>query len=433
MSDLGTLDRMRSPLLVVAVWLGTCIAPNISLGQDELPAATPAKLAVRPWLHPAEWLRVVGADAFGRASWLPNEPDTGEKTALDGGMTWTSTFAEREAHTHDSRTMMSGQAQVSSPLWSGTMTADVNFLAVESPNSIGLWAEPNRWLRVAVNESWGPVSAGVRFESAGPELERVTGGRVKEETEGSEAWIEGRAGPVRLRFSGGRFWDNLADYPWQPRTTKTQGGASMEIALPLGARLGLGYQGGLAERQSGPRSRTALGAELQTSAFHNLVTSIYRSGSTWSVAVSSTYSPSSDLRNGDRETVTLATDVSATFRLLKSLTLTHAVGIAEDTYEWAGTTSQTTSASLWVSWTSVLEGVDVTVSGSYARNRTGDDLNDATAVSAAAGLVWRLPRTRPAGASLALEVGSNHYLDRVTASAGSKEVYAMLTFRIKTF
>jgi hypothetical protein len=163
------------------------------------------------------------------------------------------------------------------------------------------------------------------------------------------------------------------------------------------------------------------------------VTSIYRSGSTWSVAVSSTYSPSSDLRNGDRETVTLATDVSATFRLLKSLTLTHAVGIAEDTYEWAGTTSQTTSASLWVSWTSVLEGVDVTVSGSYARNRTGDDLNDATAVSAAAGLVWRLPRTRPAGASLALEVGSNHYLDRVTASAGSKEVYAMLTFRIKTF
>jgi hypothetical protein len=52
---------------------------------------------------------------------------------------------------------------------------------------------------------------------------------------------------------------------------------------------------------------------------------------------------------------------------------------------------------------------------------------------AAADLVWRLRQVGSTRASLTLEVGSNHYLDTVTAPAGTAEVYGMLTLRIATF
>jgi hypothetical protein len=49
------------------------------------------------------------------------------------------------------------------------------------------------------------------------------------------------------------------------------------------------------------------------------------------------------------------------------------------------------------------------------------------------GRVWRLRQVGSTRASLALEVGSNHHLDAVTAPAGTAEVYGMLTLRIATF
>ena len=128
-------------------------------------------------------------------------------------------------------------------------------------------------------------------------------------------------------------------------------------------------------------------------------------------------------------------DLSATLRLPASVTITPALGIAEDTYEWSGARSQTTGASVSVSWASVLEGVDLSVSGSYARSQmTGDigDTDNATA-GAAAGVVWRLRRAARVKTSLAFEVGSNYYFDKVTAAVGNAEVYGVVTLRIASF
>jgi hypothetical protein len=66
---------------------------------------------------------------------------------------------------------------------------------------------------------------------------------------------------------------------------------------------------------------------------------------------------------------------------------------------------------------------------------TGDigDTDDATAVNAAAGVVWRLRRAARVKTSLAFEVGSNHYVDKVTTAAGYAEVHGVVTLRIASF
>jgi hypothetical protein len=104
-------------------------------------------------------------------------------------------------------------------------------------------------------------------------------------------------------------------------------------------------------------------------------------GAAWSLTVSSTYAPSNDLRNRAQETTSLTHDVSASLQLLPSITIMPAVSVTEDAYEWSGIRSQTTSASVSVSWISILEGVDLTVWGSYARNKTADNLYDGTAIN----------------------------------------------------
>ncbi len=415
-------------LLVCTLWIAALGSPGPANGQERGPAAG-AVLAVRPW---SEWAQFVDPDG---ATWL-GSPDEPASTTSYQDIPWKNSFEQRQAGAHDGRTLIEWRARASSTLWSGTLTGDVDLLAVEPPNSVGLDTEARRWLRLAVKEAWGPVTLGVRGESASPGLEGVTGGRVKTETEGAEAWVEGREGPAGLRLSGGQFRDNLANYPWQPRTTKTQGGAAADVALPVGLTLRPSYQGGVAESEPGPRPRGLATVGPSGSTFHNLTSSLSRSGQAGALTISSTYVPSRDVRDPERETQSFSHGLSATLRLPASITITPALGIAEDTYEWSGARSQTTSASVSVSGASVLEGVDLSVSGSYARSQmTGDigDTYDGTGVNAAAGVVWRLRRAARVETSLAFGVGSNHHFDKVTAAAGYAEVYGVVTLRIVSF
>jgi hypothetical protein len=417
-------------LTVAALWLATGILPVAASGQEAPRAPGLIPLGVQPWLWPGDHSGLVERDA----PWLVRlaEQLASQQAPTLEGLSWKSAFEERQAGTHDNRRLINWRARASSSLGSGTLTGEVSVLAVEAPNSVGLGAEPRRWLRLALRETSGPLTLGARVESINPGLDGVSGGGSKNEREGGEAWIEGRGGPFRLRLSGGTFWDNLADDPWQPQTTKTQGGAALDVSLSSGVALTVGYQGGLAERAAGRGPGIALAAESGASAFQSATASVSCSRPSWTLAVSSTYTPSSDLQKADHGTVSLTHDVSATFHVLPDLTVTPTLSFAEDTYEWSGTRSQTTSASVSVSWTSVLEGVDLIVSGSYARNHTTQDVYDATSINAAAGLIWHPRRTRR-GTNLAFEVGSYHYLDRVTPSAGYAEVYAVLTFRLATF
>ncbi len=279
------------------------------------------------------------------------------------------------------------------------------------------------------------MTLGARVESTRPGLEGVTGGPVKTETEGVEAWVEGREGPAGLRLSGGQFRDNLANYPWQPQTTKTQGGAAADAALPVGLTLRLSYQSGVAESEPGPRPRGLTTVGPSGSTFHNLTSSLSRSGPAGALTISSSYVPSRDVRDPERAARSFSHNLSATLRLPASITITPALGIAEDTYEWSDARSQTTGASVSVSGASVLEGVDLSVSGSYGRSQmTGDigDTDNGTA-GAAAGVLWRLRRAARVKTSLAFEVGSHHYIDKVTAAADYAEVYGVATLRIASF
>jgi hypothetical protein len=419
--------RLIGAALLLALWLGLSLVPTLARAQGGAPVSGLAHLALQPW-HLFNWTRADDDDLgwTGRLSgdWGLLEP------TLDG-ITWKSTFAERQAGAHDNRSLMTWQARAASPLWSGTLIGDVNLLALEPANAMGPGVEPRRWLRLAIKESWGPVALGVRFESISPGLDKVTS-NPKGDTEGGEIWLEGREGPLRLRISGGQFWDNLDGYPWQPRTTKTQVGGSVEVSLVRSAALGLGYQNGVAERLPGPRPRKSAVMLPQTSEFQSVSGWLSRTGPGWTLAASTTYSPSVDIHNRDRETVSVSHDVSASFELLPSLHVTPGVSVGQDTYE-SGIRSQTTSASVSVSWTSILEGVDLTLWGSYARNRTSDDFADATAISAAANLVWQLWQIGPTRTSLALEAGSNHYFDAMSASARYGELYGMITLRIASF
>jgi hypothetical protein len=389
-----------------------------------------AEIAIQPW-RLLDDARAADRDDLAWAGRLARQWRL--DAAAPDGVAWKSTFDERQAGTHDSRMLLEWQGRATSPLWAGTMAGDLHLLALEPSNTTGVGGEPRRWLRLVVKESWGPVALGARFESVSPGLDKLTDSKVKGETEGGEIWVEGRHGRATVRLAAGQFWDNLADYPWQPRTTKTQAGGTVGLTGPFGTALSLGYQQGLAEREPGPRPRTGLAELPQASEFQSTAATLSCSGTDWSLSLSSTYSPSVDVRDPGRETISLSHDLSASFQLRPSVTVTPAVSIGQDTYQWTGIRSHTTSASVSVSWTSILEGVDLTVWGALARNRTTDALYDATAINTAADLVWRLRQVGARRTSLAVEVGSNHYLDAVTAAAGYGEIYGMLTLRIAAF
>jgi hypothetical protein len=67
---------------------------------------------VRPW---SEWAQFVDPDG---ATWLgsPAEP-------ASTGITWKSSFEQREAGGHDGRTLIGWRARASSTPWSGTLGA----------------------------------------------------------------------------------------------------------------------------------------------------------------------------------------------------------------------------------------------------------------------------------------------------------------------
>jgi hypothetical protein len=188
-------------MLVAALWLGPAVLSGAVSAEEGPPAV--GVIAGELWGGPGDPEGLAGSRPSAPAR-LTDAPAGSPAAALEG-VTWKSAFEEREAGAHDSRTVVGWRAAASSPLWFGTLAGDVELLAVEGPDRNGFDSGSPRWLRLAVRESWGPVSVGVRFESASPGLGPVTAGRVKAEAEGGEAWIEGRQGPARLRLSATQF------------------------------------------------------------------------------------------------------------------------------------------------------------------------------------------------------------------------------------
>src|SRR5262245_5658685 len=102
------------------------MAPPRALAEERGPVPAAASLAVQPW-HLIDWTK------SGEASlpWTDRLSDewTLREPAPEGGVR-KSAFEEREAGTHDSRTLLRWEARSASPLWSGTVTTDFHLLAV---------------------------------------------------------------------------------------------------------------------------------------------------------------------------------------------------------------------------------------------------------------------------------------------------------------
>jgi len=190
---------------------------------------------------------------------------------------------------------------------------------------------------------------GAEYRSVGKRFERLVSGPASQrDREGTELWIAQRLGVVRLRVSQSELADNVDRNPALPRTTRAQTAISADLAPPGWPILGVTYAKGDSERVWLDGNGLPRATEDQT--FDSLSGSIYYGAPRWDVSGSSTYITSRDVAQPDHQMTMLYHDLRLTLRPLESLVIAPSLSTGLDRYEWSDTRSNTTSASLLLSY-----------------------------------------------------------------------------------
>jgi hypothetical protein len=320
-------------------------------------------------------------------------------------------------------------ADLRSPASGSRLTADgeLTYRPFDPGRLDGFDDETRAPMRLGLKGAAGPFGYGASYQSVGKRLETLATSAMKKDREGTEVWAESRVGVGRLKASLSELSDNVDQDPRLPRTTKTQGGLTVEVAPSGWPVLGLSYSEGVADRVPLGGRPTARRAESDLETFGG---SLYYARSDWDVTLSTSYSPSIERHRGGRETLTIAHDLSASYRPTGAVTISPSLGLWEDRYLWSGVQNDTTAAALTLTYAPPSETVSLTAFGSYSRSRGSDGWTEGTAASASASVAWNLGLSPPSRSALSLELGYNRYVDAITPSSSYTDLSALVLFRV---
>jgi hypothetical protein len=287
-------------------------------------------------------------------------------------------------------------------------------------------------ISLGLKGSVSDFEGGAEYRSVGKRFERlVTGPASQRDREGTDLWVVQRLGLVRLRVSQSELADNVDRNPALPRTTRAQTAISADLAPRGWPILGLTYAKGDSERvwlngDGLPRS-----TEEQT--FDSMSGSIYYGAPRWDVSGSSTYITSRDVAQPDHTMTMLYHDLRLTLRPLESLVIAPAVSTGLDRYEWSDTRSNTTSASLLLSYGSLSSWWKLWTLGAYTASQASDGTMDGRTMSLSGGLSCGLGRLLGGPTSLSFQAGYERYDDSVYRDGSARGVFGLVRLKVVSF
>jgi len=276
------------------------------------------------------------------------------------------------------------------------------------------------------------LEGGVEYRSVGRRLERlVSGAPSHRDREGTEVWVAQRLGLLRLRLSQSDLVDNVDRNPVLPRTTRAQTALSAQVAPPGWPIFGLAYATGDSERLWLTADGHLRLTDEQT--FDSFSGSAYYGAPRWDVSGSSTYITSRDVARPDHEMTMLYHDLRLTLRPIESLAVTPALGAGLERYDWSETRSNTTSASLQVTYGPPTSWWKLWTFGAYNASRASDGTVDGRTMSLSGGLSCGLGRLLGGPTTLSFQAGYERYDDSVYRDSSARGAFGLVRLRVVSF
>jgi hypothetical protein len=302
---------------------------------------------------------------------------------------------------------------------------------------------PGAAFGLGLDEQEEPVSLGLKgsisdfeggaeYRSVGRRLERlVSGPPSQRDREGTEVWVAQRLGLLRLRLSQSDLTDNVDRNPALPRTTRTQTAITAQVAPRSWPIFGLTYAAGDSERVWLTGDGRPRATEQQ--AFDSLSGSAYYGAPRWDVSASSTYITSRDVAWPDHEMTMLYHDLRLTLRPVESLTVTPSLGTGLERYESSETRSNTSSASLLLTYGPPTSWWKLWTFGAYNASQTSDGIVDGRTMSLSGGLSCRLGRLLGGPTTLSFQASYERYDDSVYRDGSARSVFGLVRLKVVSF
>lgn len=290
--------------------------------------------------------------------------------------------------------------------------------------------------------TYEPASLGVKAEAAGFEVgavyrsvgtrpERFVRAAYRVDRRGPEVWVARRAGPVRVRVSQSRLWDNVDGDRALPRTTEKQTAVSAELAVPLLPVLGLTYVTGDAEHES--LAPEALAERPERHAFERVTGSMAYGGARWHLLASTSLSETRDAARAHGDTVTTSHAVSLSLRAADAVTVAPTVSFGQAREEWSAVRGDTGAVSVALVYAPPQNRWFASTVMSYAASSTSDGTVDERAFGVNAAVGCRLARRFGTYSTLWLETGYGRYLDGALPERSSAAAWVSVSLRLAAF
>ncbi|MGB6011262.1 MAG: hypothetical protein WBI57_08355 [Desulfobacterales bacterium] len=143
----------------------------------------------------------------------------------------------------------------------------------------------------------------------------------------------------------------------------------------------------------------------------------YYGGKAFNLTASSSYSPSQDLIDPNKETHSYWHEISSTIRPVSNLFITPTVGFGEYRYLWYGEQTENPFASLSITRSQLLNMIDLSLWGEFSQSRSTDGNQDTETLNTSVEISWNakylfLPKTR-----FSLDLGYDQYNDKIYQSS----------------
>jgi hypothetical protein len=276
------------------------------------------------------------------------------------------------------------------------------------------------------------LEGGADYRSVGKRLERVVPGPASQkDREGTELWLAQRVGALRLQISQSALSDNVDRDPSLPRTTRDQIAVSAQITPRGGPIFGLTYATGDSEKSWLTADGRARSVDRQR--YDSVAGSAYYGTSWFDFTGSSTYSFSRTPGRTDRDVTSLYHDVSVTLRPVKVFAVTPSVGSGVDRSEWGGTSYESGSMSLLLTYTPTATRLSLWTLGAYTTSQASDRTMDGRTLSVSAGLSYGLGALLGAQTTVSLQAGYDRYEDAIYPDVSTRGAFGLVLFRVAAF
>jgi hypothetical protein len=302
---------------------------------------------------------------------------------------------------------------------------------------------PGAAFGLGLDEQEEPVSLGLKgsvsdfeggaeYRSVGKRFERlVSGPPSQRDREGTELWVAQRLGLVRLRLSQSDLSDNVDRNPALPRTTRTQTAITAEVTPRGWPIFGLTYAKGDSDRAW--LNGDGLPRTTEEQNFDSLSGSAYYAAPRWDISASSTYITSRDVAQPDHQMTMLYHDLRLTLRPLDALMIVPSISTGLDRYEWSATRSNTTSASLLLSYGPPASWWNLWTLVAYTASQASDGTVDGRTMSLSGGLSCGLGRLLGGPTSLSFQTGYERYDDSVYRDSSARGLFGLVRLKVASF